>query len=197
MCLDGVAAERFEAVRLILDRYQPLALERLGTPVELRLSSTTDCRFIQAYGGHDTEGRPHVTFFPGLLREFSSNAVLFTLCHELGHLFGQVTPQEAGVVTKYDMRDSLEGEADYFAGSCVLGALRDESLALEASREALQKFMGPTVDIDPARAMKKKYRKGKGIDPEYPNPDCRLLTIENGIRDLPRPACWYNPKDRR
>lgn len=193
--MDQAATQKLEIVAEVIGSYQPLALEKLSRLIELRVSETTDCRFIQAYGGHDKAGIPHVTFFPGLIREFSSNAVLFTLCHELGHLFGSVTPKDAGIATPYDPRDSIEGEADYFAGSCILNYLKDETLAFEAGKEALQKFMGPSTTMDPERARKKKYKHG--IDFDYPNPDCRLLTILNGIRGEDRPTCWYNPKEKR
>ena len=195
VCWDQTTEEKTSIVKEIVASYQSEALGRLGQMIELRLSDTTDCRFIQAYGGHDKSGIPHVTFFPGLVREFSSDAVLFTLCHELGHLFGSVNPQSMGIATPYDPRDSIEGEADYFAGSCILNYLKDETLAFQAGKEALQKFMGPTIKMAPDKARKKKYKHG--IDFDYPNPDCRLLTILNGIKGEERPKCWYNPKENR
>lgn len=195
VCWDQSTEEKVKTAKEIIGNYQVRAMSELGQLIELRLNETNDCRFIQAYGGHDKKGFAHVTLFPGLVREFSPNAVLFTLCHELGHLFGSVTPVDIGIATPYDSRDSIEGEADYFAGSCILDYLKDENLAFEAGREALQKFMGPATNMDPERARKKKYRHG--VDYDYPNPDCRLLTIQNGVRGEPRPKCWYNPKDKR
>lgn len=195
VCWDQSTEEKTRVIKEIISAYQPRAMETLGQMIDLRLNETTDCRFIQAYGGHDKAGFPHVTFFPGLVREFSPNAVIFTLCHELGHLFGAVTPRDIGIATPYDSRDSIEGEADYFAGSCILEYLKDETLAFEAGREALQKFMGPSTSMDLERARKKKYKHG--VDYDYPNPDCRLLTILNGIQGIERPTCWYNPKDKR
>lgn len=194
--MDGEANLKYSTVQSIVETYQPLALERFSKEIDLQLSDTTDCRYIQAYGGHDKEGLPYVKFFPGLLREFSPNAVLFTLCHELGHLFGSVTPKDAGLKkSEFNMQDSLEGEADYFAGFCVLNQLKAEGLAIEAGKEALQKFYGSTVRLDSDLERETEYKKKRGIDPEYPNPNCRLLTIERAVRGEPRPKCWYNPKD--
>lgn len=194
-------ASKIQAAKDLVARYQPQIQARFGEKAELVFEKTNDCKWIQAYASRE-EGKMFIRIYPGLINALDHDALTFAVCHELGHYLGSVTPIETKVETKFDHRDSIEGEADYFGGACarsVLCAPEDKlcERAVDAGRAALQAFQGSKTIIDPDLAQHKKYKKYHGINPEYPDVHCRMLSIIYGVIGEERPSCWYNPKTNK
>jgi hypothetical protein len=200
---DNSVAIKKQIVTDLVAKYQPNVVARYGTQVELKFEKSDDCSFVMAYAGHNKDEKIVLRIFPGTFQQLSQEANVFVVCHELGHLLGSITPKETGVSSKFDPRDSIEGEADYFGGDCARRALcpaESDNLcepAVDAAREALEAIYGTAKPIDPDGAQHLVYKKHHGIDPEYPSPDCRLLSVIYGVLGKERPTCLYSPKTKK
>jgi len=179
-------------IQQLVESYQTAVKKKSGTPIQL---SFRDAQIMQELGGFDAEGELVMIIYHGILTAPTGTA-LTTTCHELGHILGSV-PLSTAIIgrTRTDPRDSVEGEADYFAGGCVrryhqqLGL--SESVSQQAARTCFQNIYGYTPDE--TLAAEQVY---PGINGKYPSPECRLLSTLAGIKGSPRPKCWYNPAPR-
>jgi len=190
--LSGVAEakDRLEIVSDIIGIYQPLAREMFGQEIFLWVEPSNESP--NAYASFNgPRGSPRIRILTPTLIEFEDDEIAATVCHELGHFFGDRSfgERSEGI--------ALEGEADYFAGACLMRYLTEvENLSLDrAVTEAIwiAKNEAQAFErrrLDPNRARSKCI---EGIDRAYPAPDCRLLTVIHGIRNLKRPVCWFNP----
>jgi hypothetical protein len=135
---------------------------------------------------------PRITVTRSLLRELDGDEVLRSVCHEIGHFLGDTS------FGGYSDGIAYEGEADYFGGKCMvryyqeirgLSARAAESAAIETLSNQIPKRARCRVSADTARESSFKA----GINDQYPDWDCRMLTTTNGALGLPRPECWFNP----
>lgn len=135
---------------------------------------------------------PSLTITTEALRQMVDDEALATMCHEMGHLFG-----ERFFTTVSGL--AVEGEADYFAGKCLMKYLTEvrgmSSRRATAAAEEIAK--GEAVAFAQGRLT---WERGyltfyEGINRSYPPDECRLLTVLHGVWGWKRPACWYNPKD--
>ena len=154
-----------------------------------------DADILQALGGR-RKGKLVIDVFKGIWNLPDEVVVSVFICHELGHILGNVSIGEAlegtGGSTHFDPLDNVEGEADYFSGKCIRNtwdALGPIDL-LAVARNALELIY--KEEIDEGRAHQREF---KGINPGYPDKDCRLLSVKAGLMGWPRPKCWYNPAD--
>lgn len=140
----------------------------------------------------------------------TEGAVLFLLCHEVGHLVGGIPKKETNTWA------STEGQSDYYAASTCLKRLylkrfshshpyvTNEIRVLCHGDEICGKTMAAGkefmdalyayIDVPemPRPELKKTERpllKWEKLN--YPTLQCRLDTIKNGARGLPRPSCWF------
>jgi hypothetical protein len=116
--LDQSSENKFKAIEALVDGYRPEIESRFKDHLLVVWMKTNDCKFIQANVNVPPGGPPFLNVTPGILSAFSESTLLLAACHEVGHFLGSVTPKEARVKSSADIRLSLEGEADYFAGSC-------------------------------------------------------------------------------
>lgn len=202
-----------EIITEIVDSYRPQIIARYGYDVNLTFS---EIEAFNMFGGHDRSGALVIKVFKKALTNFSSLAIVSTTCHELGHILGEVTTERAGS-TQYNSLDSVEGEADYFSGSCarkyfdknIINPNYEKSpycsssdqgchQAIHGSRDMFRAFTISYGFPEPneADAAEKYYDDGYGINPSYPDPNCRILSMISGVLNHIRPSCWYNPYDR-
>lgn len=190
LCGMAEARDRLEIASDIIGLYQPMAREVLGSEIYLWIEPSDESP--NAYASFNgPRGSPRIHILTSTLREFEDDEIAATVCHELGHFFGDRTfgERSEGI--------ALEGEADYFAGSCLMQYLtktlhlspgRAVVEAISIAKNEAQAFEHRRIDPDRAR-----WRYVNGINLSYPDPDCRLLTVIHGIRNLKRPVCWFNP----
>jgi hypothetical protein len=135
-----------------------------------------------------------IRIFAGMVKEFSPLELVTITCHEIGHILGEIREANnliGGEVRTF--REAVEGEADYFAGGCLSNYLEKngiDSSATEIATSAYEKLLQQKVPLEPEHA---KDIEVTGVLPSYPQPDCRLLSVLNGIERKDRPKCWYNP----
>lgn len=184
------AEDRFEIVSDIIGLYQPMARATFGQEIYLWIEPSNESPNAYAsFGG--PRGSPRIRILSSTLIEFEGDEVAATVCHELGHFFGDRTYGERSEGI------ALEAEADYFAGSCLMRYLtgtrhlsvgRAQAEAIAIAKDEAQAFERRRLNPDRARSM-----CGEGVALSYPDADCRLLTVIHGIRNLRRPICWFNP----
>lgn len=190
LCGIAEARDRLEIASDIIGLYQPLAREMFRKEIYLWIEpSNENPNAYASFNG--PRGSPRIRILTSTLREFEDDEIAATVCHELGHFFGDRTfgEKEEGI--------ALEGEADYFAGSCLMRYLT-QTLHLSPGRAVVEAISIAKNEaqafeyrrLDPNRARSKC---ADGINRAYPDPDCRLLTVIHGIRKLNRPVCWFNP----
>ncbi len=135
-----------------------------------------------------------------LLKIMTPDEALIVLCHELGHALGDMAHSKFPNDPKHreDNPLSLEGEADYFAGKCAVDYYvnfegLDYSAAQEKAFFSAHSMFGTLYETDGINAEKAKSARFNGVNYEYPDPNCRTLSVWAGAEGLPRPKCWYNP----
>lgn len=191
---DGRTSDLAVAQRLIQNlvaNHQPEIVRRFGEAVQLKFLNGD---VQQANGGHDSSGHLVILVYGGISK-LPPPMVSYIICHELGHILGEVPLAKIPADQRksaFDLRDSVEGEADYFAGRCLKKFFSNGQnptlTALATAKLALEKIMSAHLPWPlPAQAP---Y---PGINPSYPEPACRLLSVVAGTTGAPRPACWYNP----
>ncbi|HXH75874.1 MAG TPA: M48 family metalloprotease [Bacteriovoracaceae bacterium] len=169
--------DKEKLIKNIVDLYRPLASEQFQKDIVLTLKK--DDPSLNASAGHMPDGSIEVTVFGGVLEQLEESEIIFVLCHEIGHIFGK---------TFEGKLYRGEGEADYFAGSCVLNILHDIDSAERSIMGSLEKLYSAPIDYSLAET-----RKYPGIQLSYPDKECRVLSALRGLREEPRPACWFNP----
>lgn len=174
-------------VHNFVERYQSAIEKRMGHRLWVNLIESD--RF-HASVETDAMDSFYMEIHTRVLERMTERQLNFVLCHEIGHVLGEVTfadiPPEKNRY-KLDGRAGVEGESDYFAGRCLRETVEFEA-AVEAARDVFIMLKGGP--IDPEKAVE---QKADGIDPEWPSSECRLLSVIRGYRGEPRPACWYNP----
>lgn len=150
------------------------------------------CDTFQLLGGHNNEGKIVLEVYSGALKNFDENSIVTAICHEIGHILGEITLEDAGIHGRVISQNAVEGEADYFAGKCTFDFFKDiakTKLAIRSTYETLYR-----KEIDESLALVENYIQGNGIHSSYPSAECRLLSAFLGLENKPRPSCWYNPK---
>lgn len=168
---------------------------RYGTQIDVNIIKND---LVNASAIYDS-GSISVNFFEGLLKSLTEDEVVIVVCHELGHLNGDLTLSAIGFTPASGLKNplSVEGEADYFAGKCAVSYYMDiEGLPFEGAQEktffaAINAFS--KLYSYSAKGQNASSRKFRGINDDYPEPDCRVLSVWNGAEGLARPKCWYNP----
>ena len=200
--------EKKRIITQIYDKYRDQIISRYGKDVELIFHPAD---VLQMTGGHNRDGELEITVYAGVLKKLDELAIVQAMCHEVGHILGEVTMRDAGSAGPYNPLDSVEGEADYFSGSCSRQYFDNNPIsnnilqssycsinhnacneAVMAARSVLLALYGKEVDEE--LAYDSVYSENLGINPSYPNASCRLLSVIAGIQETARPKCWYNPK---
>ncbi len=176
-------------VQNIVDRFQPVILARHKQTLKISFYETG---WFQASTGWNKKENQLVMRVHSGIFELPQLGIAAVTCHELGHILGDV-PLSAipnHRKTTFDPQDSVEGEADYFAGRCMRMLYKniDEEEIIQAFAKVIEKLKGTKID------RSERLPDFNGIDQEYPSPACRVLSFENGLKLLQRPRCWYNPK---
>lgn len=151
------------------------------------------------------------------IKEMTPDGLLVTGCHEIAHGIGGAPRKKPSAYS--DFRSSMEGQSDYFATRvCLpvalgfLDALRDihrkpvyENLcsssphpmdlcfrmmtALESDVAYFNQYLEGNVSFDD---FSTHIQYQLNLEPTYyPDEQCRLDTMINGVLGLERPECWY------
>lgn len=187
---DPASREKF--IQALIAPYQAEAVRRLGQPIALKMH--WDSNIQQALGGHDSSGHLVIEVYAGIA-QLPLPMMSYVLCHELGHILGEV-PMAAIPPNQrlhVDLRDSVEGEADYFSGRC-LRQLAPPNQAPELTVLQTAKVGLETINHESLPWPLPSLPPYPGINPSYPKPECRLLSVLAGAKGNPRPLCWYNPQ---
>lgn len=180
------AQNELETIRDLIDLYRPDSMERYKRPIKFTLQRSNQ---MNAYATA-LLGRPEVIITTRALKNLKDDEALATMCHEVGHLFG-----ERHVWTISGL--AVEGEADYFEGKCLVRFLK------EVRRLSHSRAIADAIDIAHHEAV--AFAEGRltwqrayldfyqGIHRGYPPKECRLLTVIHGIHGWKRPKCWFNP----
>lgn len=181
------ANDELETINELLALYRPISMVKYGKEIKftVQTSSTMNASASARLGG------PALTITTEALRQMNDDEALATMCHEMGHLFG-----ERLVTTLSGL--AVEGESDYFAGSCIMKYLMEvRGLSLSRAISAAEEIAkGEAVAFAQGRLI---WERGyltfyEGINNSYPPDECRLLTVLHGVWGWKRPVCWYNPK---
>lgn len=184
---DSSAAERY--VTQIVEMYQTESMQKFGKKIQLTFYKGQS---LQAIGGFNGD-KVVIDVFGGIL-QLPKEQIAFVTCHELGHIFGSVPLGNDRPDSKkhIDPRNHVEGEGDYFGGKCLARLAEIENmnpdLLFKGSVAFLQSiYRRPIKDL-------RTIPDFNGIDKEYPDFECRVLSVGAGMLDKPRPKCWYNPR---
>lgn len=183
--------KNMDIIEEIVAKYDPYAYSKHQQSIQLKYHLNS-CDTFQLLGGHNKEGKVVLEVYSGALKNFDEKSIVTGICHEIGHILGEITLEDAGVSGRVISQDAVEGEADYFAGKCTFDFFKDMAktkLAIRSTYETLYR-----KEIDESLALTEKYTKGNGIHPSYPSAECRLLSAFLGLENKLRPSCWYNPK---
>lgn len=173
----------------------------------LRYNETIDLGFIEedivnAAALYDPKtGDIGLRFFRKLLADFTPAEVTIVVCHELGHILGDVAHSSIPNRIK-ESPFSVEGEADYFAGKCAVSYFYEiEGLDYNGAQEktffAAASVMAKLYEVEALGQKAERDRFPDGINPTYPDPNCRVLSVWNGAEGKQRPKCWFNPRSPR
>jgi hypothetical protein len=184
--LARAAPRPYQVAHEVIGLYQREAIRKYGGEIYLKVDQTRGRP--NAYASfHGPEGRPQIRVLVSTFEQFKGDTIAGTLCHELGHFFGDTSRgTRDGVLT-------LESEADYFEGECLLryfidvhgvSATEAESRAAQTATEEAEAFEGRV--IDPAIGAHQSYTGGPT---DHPPPECRLLTVLNRVHGRARPDC--------
>ena len=69
---------------------------------------------MQILGGHNSQGKIVLEVYSGALKNFDEDQIVSAICHEMGHILGKLTLNDAGIHGRVISVDAVEGEADYF-----------------------------------------------------------------------------------
>lgn len=188
---DEVLRRRALAETLV-ETYQARIQEKYSQRVEIVYQSDACTSTGMAIGFYKGTGPLQLTIGHGSLTLTSAPAMLTAVCHEIGHLFGEITPRSFGVDNGPSSDFAVDGDADYFSAHCSREFFRQQNITVDpllAAREMIQ-------SIHPGQSFSEAEARGQsfsGIDLHHPEASCRLLTFGAGLRNEPRPSCWYNP----
>ncbi len=185
------AQTKFEFVMDLVNQYQASSYKIYGDKLSFRIVDREDMpdwgcassaplnRCSLASGTN-----PEITINDEAMEKLNHDELIILACHELGHLFGKVRPNN-------DIKHpTYESEADYFGGACAMEFFINDYDRVMTSVESL---LSKTYD------HKLEFIEGlilddyDGVQEDYANPYCRLLTFSQGAMGYKRPKCWYNP----
>jgi hypothetical protein len=172
-------------VQSIIEKFQPQIISRVGQPLRAEFYAEPFFTLGASCGG--AKSYPHMSIYSKIL-ELPDLSLAAAVCHELGHILGDVSPNTIHKKSQYDPRDSYEGEADYFAGKCM------HTLYQKTDRSILIAAFAYPVGMVTASKTGSGDIKFNGINEGDNFLECRVLSYENGLDLKPRPKCWYNPK---
>lgn len=171
--------------------------------IRLRLRPTTVADTfggprIQGEASSETSSRMTIDLVttPYGLETVSKEGLFGLLCHEAGHHLGG-EPNYSGRKAPGGVSLSVEGQADFWAGSVCIPGLFDRLLSGSGSTEA--NFTGVAIEFLETLGFSEKKIGGDpgtdfpGILEQHPNGPCRFRTLLAGIQGRERPRCWYNP----
>lgn len=129
-----------------------------------------------------------------MVAQFSSGALRFISCHELGHILGgEPYKKNKYGVTRTHILLSTEGQSDYWAGGECLRRIsttpaQDALEFFTFMAQSLKDIVGdnPFYQAPSIGGIDEHYYEG-----EYPSFQCRLNTVIAGLEGRPRPGCWY------
>ena len=183
----AVARDEFETINELLELYRPESMKKYGMPIAFTLKKSSD---MNASASARLSG-PTLTITTAALKSLVDDEALSTMCHEMGHLFG-----ERHFTTVSGL--AVEGEADYFSGHCLIRYLTEVRgmSKRRATAEAEEIAKHEAVAFAQGRlTWQAAYLEFyEGINLSYPANECRLLTVLHGVWGWKRPACWFNPK---
>jgi len=187
------AQNEMEVAYDVISMYQPEVRQKYGKEIHLSIDQTDkkpNSFVSENFNSIEIEVRSTS------LEAFSDKVVAATICHEVGHVLGVKYKSEEYYLSG-GVGFAVEGEADYFSGKCLMRYLT-EKLNLstyEAQDQALElaKLRFSVYAKGRINYQKAATRSCQGIDMDYPDYDCRVLTVARAIRDEARPSCWYNP----
>lgn len=126
------------------------------------------------------------------IKDGTEDSFALALCHELGHLYGGTPYQDE------HNRLSAEGQADYWATSVCwpkaaifFSPLNIEARGIQAALiftsffAANRHLPAPTLNTPDLTIQDRVLY-------EHPTPQCRLDTYLAGLKDKPRPLCWFH-----
>ena len=188
--------KKLKAIDAVIEMHQEASARKHGQNIQFKIVKD---KSHNAYGGA-RGGFPSIVIFTGFIENYTSDELVTVICHELGHILGSVAFKDATfrqTTTQAKNADAAEGEADYFAGGCLMRYLASvespstnlSSLAMSVATSTYEKIY--STKIDPLLA---KNQTVSGIFGGYPSKECRLYSLHRGILGLPRPACWFNPE---
>jgi hypothetical protein len=182
-----------ELVQSIVGKFQTRVVQKWGQPIKLKF--VTD-NVLQATSGFVKKNKPEIEIYDGALAlpEFPLATIV---CHELGHILGDVPHSliEKVAGPDSDLRVSVEGEADYFSGKCMR-ELYSTTTTLEYLTDSFA-YVLSEIDGHNVKPGENFLRDFNGINNDYPEPACRLVSFEKGLNLEPRPKCWFNPQPRQ
>jgi hypothetical protein len=177
----------------VIGLYQTAARRKYGREIYLKVDHSPGTP--NAYSSfHGPDGGPQIRILVSMIEAFRGETIAATVCHELGHFFGDASRGTRDGVL------ALESEADYFEGECLVVYFmkihglpeRDaEARAMRTASDEAEAFEGRP--IDPRLGLKQTF---DGAPTDHPPPECRLLTVMNRIERRARPAC-IEPRDFR
>jgi hypothetical protein len=192
----GLDPKKLKAIEAVIEMHQEASAKKHGQNIQFKIVND---KSHNAYGG-TRGGFPSIVIFTGFIEDYTSDELVTVICHELGHILGSVAFKDSTfrqTSSQAQNPDAAEGEADYFAGGCLmryLGSVESSStnfisLAMSFATSTYEKIY--SSKIDPLLANNQTV---SGIFGGYPSKECRLYSLHLGILGQPRPACWFNPE---
>lgn len=183
----AIARDELETIHELLELYRPQSMEKYGKPIAFTVKKNSDMNASASA----RLGGPSLTITTGALESLIDDEALSTMCHEMGHLFG-----ERFFTTISGL--AVEGEADYFSGYCLMRYLTEvrgmSQGRATAEAEEIAKHEAMAFAQGRLTWQKAYLDFYSGINRSYPANECRLLTVLHGVWGWKRPSCWYNPK---
>lgn len=183
----AIARDELETINELLELYRPESMEKYGKPIAFTVKKSSQ---MNASASARLFG-PSLTITTGALESLVDDEALSTMCHEMGHLFGE---RHFSTISGL----AVEGEADYFSGFCLMRYLKEvrgmSQSRATAEAEEIAKHEASAFAQGRLTWQKAYLDFYSGINRSYPANECRLLTVLHGVWGWKRPACWYNPK---
>jgi hypothetical protein len=182
-------ANELEIIHDVIALHQKEARAKYGFEIAFKIEDSPD---VNAYVTSTDDGsKPLIVFMSGFLKLVNDDEILLGVCHEVGHILGEMSFGTRSQI-------AFESEADYFAGKCAVRYYQSKGKSFSRAQESAVQMFRKTFPrllkerLHPQRALSKYFEYE--IDSEYAEGDCRLLSTIHGALERRRPSCWYNPK---